>query len=431
MQSRLPRNRHLARLSIALAVTAGCFFAHLSIAAESDVEVASTSSSGELGDGGSGRSSITARGRVVAFHSDAGNLVEGDENGQRDVFTHSFVTNRTRRVSVTKDGTQGNDESFDPAISGNGLFVVFSSNATNFIKGDQKKFDPDVFIYSFVTGRMKPVSVDAEGKSIGGRTPSISASGRFVAFEDRNGRLRVVDRKKKKMQTIKNSTDGARAEGGTPTISPNGRVVVFQSGRPDIVAGDTNLTADVFAWERRTGSLEMVSVSSDGELGNGTVDFGPYGLSRDGSLIAFGSFADNLAPGATAEGNVYVRDRDAGTTELGSIDSDGVGGNGVSLRPMISRDGKVIVFYSRATNLVPVDENDFHYDVFFHNRKTGVTRMVSRGADGQAGNHDSFEPAFAEKNKRFVAFHTSASNLFPGDDNGKPDVLRVGGRPSR
>ena len=88
---------------------------------------------------------ISADGRFVAFSSDATNLVPGDTNGTADVFVRDRQTGTTRRVSVGPGGAQGNGDSVDPALSADGRFVAFESDATNLVPGDTNGVD-DVFV---------------------------------------------------------------------------------------------------------------------------------------------------------------------------------------------------------------------------------------------------------------------------------------------
>jgi Tol biopolymer transport system component len=126
---------------------------------------------------------ISAGGRFVVFDSFASNLVAGDTNDTVDVFVRDRVAQVTRRVSVGPGGHQANEGSFSPAISAHGRFVVFWSDASNLVAGDTNQHR-DVFVrdrVEQVTGR---VSVGPGGHQANERSfaPAISADGRFVAF---------------------------------------------------------------------------------------------------------------------------------------------------------------------------------------------------------------------------------------------------------
>src|SRR5207302_353114 len=139
--------------------------------------------------------SISADGRYVAFHSNANNLVASDTNGTSDVFVYDRVSNRTERVSVATNGTQGNLSSYNASISADGRFVMFYSEASNLVPGDtNRKPDSnglfsglDVFVRDRVTGSTQRVSVASGGiegneNSFVSPASSFSADDRYVVF---------------------------------------------------------------------------------------------------------------------------------------------------------------------------------------------------------------------------------------------------------
>src|SRR5947209_1614213 len=202
-------------------------------------------------------------------------------------------------------------------------------------------------------------------------------------------------------------------------LSADGRFVAFDSAATDLVAGDTNGVSDVFVHDRQTGTTERVSVASDGAQGNGSsglVTFAfPPALSADGRFVAFVSFATNLVASDTnGATDVFVHDRQTGTTERVSVASDGTEGNAASAGATLSADGRFVAFHSAATNLVAGDTNGTN-DVFVHDRQTGTTERVSV-------NGFSAGPALSADG-RFVAFHSTATNLVAGDTNGATDVF--------
>jgi archaellum component FlaF (FlaF/FlaG flagellin family) len=119
--------------------------------------------------------------------------------------------------------------------------------------------------------------------------------------------------------------------------------------------------------------------------------------------------------------DVFVHDRVTGQTTRVSVASDGTQGNGHSGSPSISADGRYVAFSSSASNLVPGDTNG-RGDVFVHDRLTGQTTRVSVASDGTQGNGDSWWPSISADG-RYVAFASEASNLVPGDTNGTWDVF--------
>src|SRR3954451_13493427 len=174
------------------------------------------------------------------------------------------------------------------------------------------------------------------------------------------------------------SSSGAQGDGESalPSISAHGRYVAFVSAASNLVPNDTNGSNcpgrfevcgfDVFVRDLKAGTTERVSVSSAGAQGDGDSGAGNFGtagpaISADGRYVAFASVATDLVPGDTnGRSDVFVRDRQTGTTERVSVSSSGQqanfgGGSGdiESSAPAISADGRYVAFASIATNLVP------------------------------------------------------------------------------
>jgi Tol biopolymer transport system component len=337
-------------------------------------------------------------------------------------------------VSVASDGTQGNGASALPSISADGRYVAFLSGASNLVPGDTNGVD-DVFVHDRLTGQTTRVSVASDGTEGNGHSesPSISADGRYVAFAsyasnlvpgDTNGVMDVFvhDRLTGQTTRVSVASDGTQGNGESryPSISADGRYVAFMSYASNLVPGDTNGVMDVFVHDRLTGQTTRVSVASDGTQGNG--DSVSPSISADGRYVAFMSYAYNLVPGDTnGKADVFVHDRLTGQTTRVSVASDGTQGNDGSGGASISANGRYVAFVSGASNLVPGDTNGVD-DVFVHDRLTGQTTRVSVASDGTQGNGDSWWPSISADG-RYVAFMSWASNLVPGDTNGTWDVF--------
>ena len=128
------------------------------------LSLVSVSSNGTQGNGASHLPAISDDGRFVAFHSFASNLISGDTNQSRDIFVHDREVGTTTRVSVSSAGTQAVTDSGDPAISGNGRYIAFSSWAPNLVAQDTNG-DPDVFVHDRQTSETRRVSVSTLGTS--------------------------------------------------------------------------------------------------------------------------------------------------------------------------------------------------------------------------------------------------------------------------
>ena len=175
--------------------------------------------------------------------------------------------------------------------------------------------------------------------------------------------------------------DGLQPDAGSySSVSADGRYVAFYTPASNLVPDDTNGVFDVFVRDRFTGTVERVSVASDGTQGNDASVW--PSISADGRYVAFYTPASNLVPGDTnGEFDVFVRDMKTGVVDRVSVASDGTQGNGASVWPSISGDGRYVAFHSFASNLVPGDTNQT-WDVFVHDRVTGATERMSVASGG-------------------------------------------------
>jgi Tol biopolymer transport system component len=212
---------------------------------------------GTQANGGSGQPSVSADGRYVAFMSWATNLVPGDTNGAGDIFVHDRQTGQTSRVSVSSNGNQGNQSSYLPSISADGRYVAFASDATNLVPGDTNNWR-DIFVHDLQNGSTTRVSLSADGTQRVGDSysPSISADGRYVAYEGYHNfmtSILVYDRLAGETTVISVSSDGHLSDAMSfrPSISATGRSVAFESAATNLVPGDTNGSWDVFVRDRQ------------------------------------------------------------------------------------------------------------------------------------------------------------------------------------
>jgi hypothetical protein len=230
------------------------------------------------------------------------------------------------------------------------------------------------------------------------------------------------------------SSNGAEANDGSPnhfnnasspSLSADGRFAIFVSSAQNLVPNDTNGVNDVFVFDTHTKAIQRVSVSESGNQQNGFSGFGASdpAVSGDGRFVTFESVATNLV-GVDANGftpDIYVRDRELGTTERVSISSTGVQANSWSYNPQISEDGRLIAYRSNADNLV-VNDNNTVDDIFVFDQNTGITERVSVGTDGIEANGDSFVEGISA-NGRHIVFWSHASNLVDGDINNSADIF--------
>src|SRR5436190_3414638 len=156
-------------------------------AAPGFTELDSMSSTGVQGNQDSELPAVSGDGRYVAFASLSDNLVPGDSNGAVDVFVRDRLTGTTERVSVSSTGVQGNAGSGllngmgGPSLSADGRYVAFDSQASNLVKGDTNNAI-DVFVRDRLTGTTERDSVASDGAQGSGEEATISDDGNRVAF---------------------------------------------------------------------------------------------------------------------------------------------------------------------------------------------------------------------------------------------------------
>jgi Tol biopolymer transport system component len=428
----------LLRRRIAVVIAAAAVPAAFATAAgASQLERASVSSAGTQANRYSFETSVSSDGRFVAFGSNASNLVAGDLNAVADVFLRDRVARTTQRVSIGAGGVEPNGASFESSVSSDGRFVAFASDASNLVPADRNGAT-DIFVRDRALDWTERVSVGAAGTEGNGISSlcSLSANGRFVAFAstapnlvagDSNGvrDVFVRDRVLGTTEAVSVSGAGVAANGasGQPFVSADGRSASFTSKASNLVASDTNGVADVFWRDRVARTTRRVSVRSDGGEGDGASS--ESSLSGDGRLIVFQSVASGLVPGDTnARSDVFVHDRATRVTTRVSVSSGRAEAKGNSLlgeQLGISADGRLVAFASGAGYLVPDDGNGTS-DVFVRNRALGTTTRLSVSDAGRAGNGTSWRPAIAPSGSH-VAFVSAAFNLVSSDTNGVQDVF--------
>ena len=322
----------------------------------------SVDSFGAQANNASAYPSISADGRLVAFQCWATNLVPDDTNASVDVFVHDRDTGETYRVSVNTSGEQGDDDSDEPSIAADGGFVAFKSAAGNLhISGVG-----GVFVHDLTTGETTKVSLTNLGGNTFGAQPSISADGRFVAFTSGSENIDPGDPVDDLDIYVRDRVDGTTvwASPGPvepsdsdcqwPSISADGRYVAYESQADSLVVGGNNVWG-IYVFELATGELTQASVSSEGVACNQRSL--AASISADGRFVAFRSDATNLDPDDTDNSaDIYVRDRIGGHTERVSLNAGNQGAGSDSYGPSISADARFIAFESLAT-LVPDDTN--------------------------------------------------------------------------
>jgi TolB protein len=222
-------------------------------------------------------------------------------------------------------GPAADDNSFSPSVSSTGRFVAFQSNANNLSADDNDLVDENIFVRD-LTNRTTTLVSRANGASGDGgddssSVPSISGDGRFVAFQSRANNLSTTDNNAFENIFIRDLRDrttrlvsqirGVAADGDSflPSISADGRFVAFQSDADNLSRFDNNAVSNVFRRDLRTGEIRLVS-RTGGATGPGGDDASGFpAISGDGRFVVFESRADNLSPtDNNAVSNIFVRD---------------------------------------------------------------------------------------------------------------------------
>ncbi|HTF88081.1 MAG TPA: hypothetical protein VK843_06695 [Planctomycetota bacterium] len=241
------------------------------------------------------------------------------------------------------------------------------------------------------------------------------------------------DRHSGDVERVSVSSAGTEGDGASsvPALSSDADFAAFESVATNLVPGDGNSRRDIFVRDRATGTTERVSVTSGGIQSNND-SFLPS-LSSDGRYVAFTSAASNLVAGDSGGfRDVFVRDRQLGTTSRVSVDDNGLQGNGNSFDAKLSLDGRHVAFTSVASNLVLADLNATR-DIFLRDMVAGTTELISIDSIGAQADFES-DHASVSAYGRFVAYHSGATNLVAGDTNGSRDVFlrdRVAGTTAR
>lgn len=367
---------------------------------------------------------------IVAFQSDATNLVAGDANGLTDVFVRNITTNTTSFGPLSSSGTPLSNTSALAALTPDGRFMAWQYGGIDVIPGVTGFH---VYVRDLLTGQVE-ASPTLAGRTAGG-SPSISADGRIVTFTAFSTPgpgpgvpdIFAWDRVTSLIQWCSAAPGGTQGTGGNcfnSKVSGDGRFVAFESSMTDLLPGDTNGVTDAFVFDRVLQTLERVSLSSAGAQGNNLSE--RVSISGDGRFVAFHSYASNLVAGDSNNGpDVFVRDRQSGTTERVSVSSAGVQATPANSpgfgTTSISWDGRYVAFSHSGANLVAGDGNGA-LDVFVRDRTAGTTVRVSIATGGAEGNGAS-DYAAIFPGGRWVGFQSAATNLVAGDGNGVLDVF--------
>ncbi len=371
------------------------------------------------------------------------------------VFIAPGVTDIRLVTEDVTDTASGDQQSLQPALSGDGETVTFDSLATNLIVGDTNSRG-DVY-FEDPTENVDRANLqngtNNQSTTRESVTSEVNKDGSVIVFQSRDETLvptlpdgtpipnnsNNIDIFVRDLNTgetqllIPFGTDGARLNGNSvnASVSANGRFVAFASTATNVVAsGDNNGgRVDIFRHDRLTD--ETIVVSQLPAFPGPSSSFSPS-ISADGGAIAFLTENSHDAADTNSGVDLYVYDHESQTLELISKNSSGQVadqraisasfGDTVSI-PSLSANGRYVSWVTRATNLVDDDTNNAD-DIFVHDRFFGTTERVSVSSAGLEGNNASFDAKLSD-NGRFVTFQSQATNLdeILADTNTENDVF--------
>ncbi|GGY07144.1 TolB family protein [Streptomyces hiroshimensis] len=318
-------------------------------------ERVSTAAGGAEGNGQSVAPAISADGRFVAFASQASNLVPGDTNDAGDVFVRDLRTGIVVRAGVGDDGRQARSGSWSPALSADGRYVAFSSFDPALAPGERPSTGTHVYVRDLRTGRTEAVSVGLDGTpQLYAHPAALSADGRYAAFT-------------------------AYAPHHNPSLG-----------------GST-----LFLRDRERGTTEVISQPLEERLDTPAV--GSVSLSADGRYVAFGEEAPRIPTRIDA----YVRDRATGALrKVDRLPGDPQQVSAWIRQPSLSADGRYLAFLSYRDGKERPNPLT-RWEVFVHDLRTGRTVAASTAPDGGRLDRTASEPQISPDG-RYVAYGTGA-----------------------
>jgi Tol biopolymer transport system component len=402
--------------------------------------------------GTSNHPSISADGRTVAFVSTDPDLAPGASPQYANVYARL----PTGQIVLVSGGINAvaNGAASQPAISANGLYVAFTSAASNLFPKDNND-QTDVFVRDLATGQTVLVSANKNGSGNGwSSNPSISSSGRFVSFDSSATNLQgsphnhVPNVYERDLATgidalISRSTGGKAQNKATApfrqvsSISADGGLVAFDSDGSNLVRGDTNRRSDVFLRNVAKHTTQLISVNNAGFEGNSD-SFSPA-ISADGTKVAFESFATNLGAGGGPLENVFVRDLALRTTSVIDVGPQGQAPSRERVKellqqPSVSATGLVAVFESTASSLTHDTNSEPHAFVRMMNPPTAVfttpppSSTRKRRVTARVSADDPAARGFVCQVNSQAAYNCGHTVVFTGLHRGRNTVtVRAGG----
>ncbi|MBF0105202.1 MAG: DUF4215 domain-containing protein, partial [Deltaproteobacteria bacterium] len=334
------------------------------------------------------------------------------------------ATEQFAHLSISRDGALINGKSGEvTAISGEGDVIAFDSKSTTLISGDAGDALRDVYKHELATGEIQKISGGNNANDNDAYYPAMSADGRFVAFATTNAEtldggarsgfvdILVKDQTSGTVERISVSTSGGvinKTCYNDLSISADGRYVAFRCAATNLVAGDTNLADDMFVRDRQQQKTFRVSVSSAGvQARSGSASSQPV-ISLDGKYVVFASTASTLVSGDTnGKKDIFLHDFVNHTTTLISVGTINPGETLLEHRfPSISRDGRYVSY----TVYKKMGTTTTRTDVYVYDRVTNTSELVSKSSSGEVANKGA-DKSQISADGRYVLFASASTNL--------------------
>lgn len=409
----------------------------------------SANSAGNGGNGNSFPTGISTNGQFAVFESAATDLAPGDANSANDVFVRDILGGTTTLVSVNTNGIPGNGTSRNSAITPDGRYVVFVSEATDLVPNDTNGI-PDIFVRDLQGGTTALVSVGAVSTAStmllnGSAAPTITPDGRYVAFDStatnlvtgvQTGSDEVYVRDLVGGTTIWVSTNAQsifQSVLGTPNeischqaISADGQFVAFEACTTNLTG--TNTPGVVLRYNLQTGLSDIVCTNANAPLTSPLENVNNLDLTPDGRFIAY------VANSTNAGGNtvIYLWDAQTGTNILISADmTSGLPVIGNCDVPVVNSSGQFVAFLSNGTNLTAntldlttnISALLGGYNLYLRDTQAGSTTLVDADTNGVGIKVAAQIIPVLSDDGSLVFFDRIDGSLVPGDNNHDWDVF--------
>nr|WP_246427986.1 fibronectin type III domain-containing protein [Paenibacillus phyllosphaerae] len=385
----------------------------------SPIERVTATADGSSPNGDSEFASVSDNGNLIAFESEASNLIADDGNNEADVFVRNRKDGTTTRISVAYEGGDADGGSYAPLISGDGRYVLFTSAASNLTKVGDEGTQEDLFLADLESGSIEKVADQvAAGFAYNSARPyAMSADARYIAFAsyDNNGTENDLNGtwdiflKDRRTSSVMRLTDRIKDHfhPSQLDITPNGRYVTFSINQIGLLPEDINIDEDIYVYDTVLNQYELISHNPQGL--SGMNDSRNPSISDDGRYVAFESYAGDISDEDQDYSNdVYVYDRRTKVLKVANMTVGGQPGGRDNAFASFSGSGRFVAFESNDS----LEPSAYNRNVYIRDLKEGLTYWMGQSASGEEANANNERPAISADGGHLV-FQSRADNLIP------------------